>query len=71
MWAIINLLFIRRCSDMLVCVKVMFSEKYVNAYFVFYLYEPPPMSETAFTSEILARIVVRDCSCRSVDRNIG
>ncbi|PIL24792.1 hypothetical protein GSI_12678 [Ganoderma sinense ZZ0214-1] len=35
----------------------MYVEKYVNAYFVFYLYEPPPLSETTFTTEILDRIV--------------
>ena len=40
---------------------VMFVEKYVNAYFVFYLYEPPPMSETEFTVDVLSRIVVRPC----------
>ncbi|KAM5531483.1 hypothetical protein V8D89_014873 [Ganoderma adspersum] len=44
----------------------MYVEKYVNAYFVFYLYEPPPMSETTFTTEILARIVTDQAALSAV-----
>ncbi|KAI1790272.1 hypothetical protein LXA43DRAFT_1095611 [Ganoderma leucocontextum] len=44
----------------------MFVEKYVNAYFVFYLYEPPPMSETEFTTEILNRIVTDQVALSAV-----